>query len=257
METISENQALLDDVWQKIPPEEKKHVFTEAQTTGISTALILIMFGAAIAIGLKQPWYFWGSFAVVPFLFQVASAKAWHIAKPRAIIHYTAARATAVYYAQQAKGEQLIPSLQFKGILSREVPEEELEKEDSFMLEEPEERRAPVPVWVTLFPDSFVMFSETPLGSRKEFACSIFDDISVGSGGFEEDSGEQRKLTISLRNDAGTEQRWTLTSPHAGNLVACERKLQSAIDKRNFALEQSAHAKKAAIQQEIEAALAG
>jgi hypothetical protein len=257
MATISENQALLDDVWQKIPPEEKHHVLTEAQTTGISTALILVTFGAAIAIGLKQPWYFWGSFGVVPFLFQVASAKAWHIGKPRAIVLYTAARATAVYYAQQAKGEELIPSLQFKGVLSRELSEEELGKEDSFMQEGLEERRAPVPVWVTLFPDSFVMFSETPLGSRKEFACSIFDDISIGSEGFEEDSGEQRKLTISLRNEAGTEQRWTLASQHTGNIVACERKLQSAIEKRNFALEQAAHSKKAAIEQEIQAALAG
>lgn len=257
MATNSENQALLDDVWQKIPPEEKQLVLSAAQTTGISTALVLVMFGAAIAIGLKQPWYFWGSFAVVPFLFQVASAKAWNLGKPRAIVHYTAARATAVYYAQLAKGEDLIPSLQFKGILSREFSEEELENQDSFLQEDTEERRAPVPVWVTLFPDSFVMFSETPLGSRKEFACSIFDDISVGSEGFDEDSGEQRKLTISLRNEAGTEHRWTLTSQHTGNLVACERKLQSAIEKRNFALEQSAQAKKAAIEHEIQAALAG
>jgi hypothetical protein len=95
METISENQALLDDVWQKIPPEEKRHVVTEAQTSGISTVAILVMFSAAIAIGLRQPWYFWGSFALVPFLFQVASAKAWHIGKPRVIVEYTAARATA------------------------------------------------------------------------------------------------------------------------------------------------------------------
>lgn len=255
METISENQALLDDVWQKIPPEEKQAVFTDAQTIGISTALILIMFGAAIAIGLHQPWFFWGSFAVVPFLFQVASAKAWNMAKPRVIVHYTAARATAVYYAQQVGGQNLLPSLQFKGILSREVSEEELEKNDSFMQEEGEERRPPVSVWVTLFPDSLVMFSETPLGSRKELACSIFEELSIGTDVGDEDSGEQRKLTISLRNDEGAEQRWILTSSHTGNLVACERKLQSALEKRNFALEQSAQAKKAAIEQEIQAAL--
>jgi hypothetical protein len=257
METTPENQALLDDVWQKIPPEEKQVVFTEAQTIGISTALILIMFGAAIGIGLKQPWFFWGSFAVVPFLFQVASAKAWNMAKPRIIVYYTAARATAVYYAQQVGGQNLVPSLQFKGTLSKEVSQEDLEKADSFMQDEGQEIRPPVSVWVTIFPDSVVMFSETPIGSRKEFACSIFEDISVGSDGFDEDSGEQRKLSISLRDDQGTEQRWLLSSTHTGNLVACERKIQSALEKRNFALEQSAQAKKAAIEHEIQAALAG
>jgi hypothetical protein len=142
-------------------------------------------------------------------------------------------------------------------MLSPETSEEELENNDSFLHEEAEQSRGPVPVWVSLFPDSLVMFSETPLGSRREFACSIFEDISIGTEGGDEDSGEQRKLTISLRNAAGAEHRWTLTSQHIGNLAACERKLQSAIEKRNFLLEQSAHAKKAAIEHEIQAALGG
>jgi hypothetical protein len=257
MATNSENQALLDDVWQKIPAEEKQQVLSEAQTTGISTALIFVMFGAAIAMGLKEPWYFWGAFAVVPFLFQVASAKAWNIGKPRAIVHYTAARATAVYYAHNARGEELIPSLQFKGTLSREVNEEELFTPHSFTQGEAEERREPVPVWVTLFPDAFVIFSETPFGSRKELACSIYDDLSIRGEGFDEDSGEQKKLTISLRDNERADQRWSLTSHHTGNLIACERKLQSALERRDFTREQALHAQKTALEHEAQAALAG
>ena len=255
MAISSENQALLDDIWQKIPPEEKRRVVTEAQTTGISTVVILVMFSAAIAIGLRQPWYFWGSFAIVPFLFQVASAKAWRIGKPRVIVEYTAARATAVYYAQQAKGSELIPSLLFKGTLSQDVSEEQGENFYSFTQEEAEQSRGPIPVWVTLFPDSFVMFSETSTGSRKEFACSIFDDISLGTEGFDEESGEQKKLTISLRNQAGVTQRWTLASYHSGNLTSCERQLQSSLKKRDLILEQAVHARTTNLEHEIHAAL--
>lgn len=256
METLSENDALLLDVWQKIPPEEKTGLVSEAQAAAISTVVILLMFAWGIAVGLEQPWYLWGSFCVVPFLFQIASSKAWRVVRPRAIVQYTAARATAVFYATQAQGQELVPTLQFKGTLERESFEGAEEQEDSFLPHQSEQRRGPVPVWITLFPDSLVMFSETSTGSRKEFACSIFDELSVTPEGFD-DEVDQRKLTLSLRSKDGNEHRWALRSQHASHLTACERKLQNAIEKRNFILEQSANVKRTAIKDQIQAALGG
>jgi two-component system sensor histidine kinase PilS (NtrC family) len=54
METNSINQTLLEDIWQKIPPEEKKQVASQAQSTAISAIVVLIMFGWAMAIGMRE-----------------------------------------------------------------------------------------------------------------------------------------------------------------------------------------------------------
>ena len=257
METSSENEALLADVWQKIPPEEKADLVAEAQATAISTVAILLMFAWGTAVGLHQPWFLWGAFCVVPFLFQVASAKAWNVVRPRAIVEYTAARATAIFYAKQARGEALVPTLQFKGTLERESSGDISQEDEDFLMDNAQEKRGPVPVWVTLFPDSLVMFSEGPDGSKKEFACSVFEDLSVSPEAFDDNDLAQRRLGILLRTSDGAENRWTLKSRNASHLSACERKLQNAIEKRNFLLEQASHAKQNAIREEIQAALAG
>ncbi len=257
METNSENDALLADVWQKIPPEDKKALISEAQSTAISAVVIFLMFGWAIAVGLKQPWYLWGSFCVIPFLFQVLSRKAWNSIKPRAIVEYTAARATATHYASWANGRELLPSLQFKGTLEREISDEVAEQESFLALDPGLAGRGPVPVWVTIFPDSVVMFSESPRGAKRELACSIFEDLSVTSEGFDDDALDQRKLVFALRGPEGVERRWTLKSPHISQLTACERKLQNSIEKRNILLEQAAQTKQTAIKSGIQAALAG
>ena len=242
METPPNNQVLLDDVWQKIPPEEKLQLLAKAQSTGISTIFVLLMFTASMAVGLKSPWIFWGSFFAVPFVFQMASAKAWRITKPRAIVEYTAARASAGMYANQVDGHDLNPILVFKGTLERAEHENADFSSDTFI--EDEEPRGPVPVWVTLFPDSLVMFSESPYGSRREFACSIFDDLSVSSEGMDDITATDKRIVVSLKNKAGEESQWTLRSDYPASLVACERKLHSAIEKRNFLMEQSAQARR-------------
>lgn len=242
METSPNNQVLLDDVWQKIPPEEKLQLLAKAQSTGISTIFVLLMFTASMAVGLKSPWIFWGSFFAVPFIFQMAAAKAWRIVKPRALVEYTAARATASVYAHDVDGHDLNPILVFKGTLERAVQEDAELSSDSFI--EEEQHRGQVPVWVTLFPDSFVMFSESPYGSRKEFACSIFDDLSVTSEGMDDVTASDKRIFVTLKNKGGSESQWTLRSEYPASLVACERKLNTAIEKRNFLMEQAAQAKR-------------
>jgi hypothetical protein len=242
METTPEKQVLLDDVWQKIPPEEKLQLLAKAQSTGISTVFVLLMFTASIAVGFKSPWTFWGSFFAVPFVFQMAAAKAWRLVKPKAIVEYTAARATASIYANQVDGHNLNPTIVFKGSLERAVQEDADLSSDTFV--EEEEPRGAVPVWVTLFPDSLVMFSESPYGSRKEFACSIFDDLSVSSEGMDDVTSTDKRLIVSLKSQAGEESQWTLRSDYPASLVACERKLHGAIEKRNFLMEQAAQARR-------------
>ena len=256
METNSVNEALLQDIWQKIPPEERAEVVTRAQSTAISTILVVLMFGWAMAVGMREQWYFWGTFLIVPFAFQVATSKAWHALKPKLIVEYTAARATACFYAQQANGQHLLPTVQFKGILERQFSDDQQTESDLSELSG-DEHRGPVPVWVTLFPDSLVMFSETPFGSQREFAHSTMEDISASTDEMEEDFGDRRRLMLSVRDEAGAERRWVLTSKHAAQLTVCQRRLLSAMERRQVLMEQTALAKQNAIKQEIQAALEG
>ncbi len=119
----------------------------------------------------------------------------------------------------------------------------------------PEEPTGPVPVWVTLFPDCVVMFSETPFGSRREFAHSIFEDLSASSESPEEDFGAHKRLTISVHDETGAEHRWVLTSTHSAHLSACERKLLQAIECRITLAEEASLASHHNLRHEAQASL--
>jgi hypothetical protein len=207
-----------------------------------------------MAVGMREQWYFWGAFLIIPFAFQVATSKAWHSLKPKLIVEYTAARAAACHYAQQANGHLLVPQAQFKGFLERQFSDDQ-QSESDLITDRPEEPRGPVPVWITLFPDSLVMFSETPFGSQREFAHTFSEDVSVSTEEMEEDLGDQRRLMISARDEKGAERRWVLTSKYSALLTACQRKLLSAMERRQTLAEQASMAKQSAIKQEIQAAL--
>jgi hypothetical protein len=243
METSLENNPLMDDVWQKIPPEEKVLLISQAHGAGISTLFVFLAFTGAIAVGLKMPWMFWGSFFLVPFVFQVASVRSWNVIKPRAIVQFTAARATTSIFAKHARGQDLNPTLIFKGALSRETSEES--SENSLLHQD--DYRGSVPVWITLFPDSLVMFSEQNGGARREFAHSIFDFASVSSEGLDDPSVTEKRILLEIQTRGGNQIRWNLTSAQLASLVVCERKLQGALERRDFILQQTAQAKRGSL----------
>jgi hypothetical protein len=207
-----------------------------------------------MAIGMREQWFFWGTFLVVPFAFQVATSKAWHVRKPKIIVEYTAARATACFYAQQVTGQRRSPSLQFKGLLAHPFPANTT-PEHEISDETLEESTGPVPVWVTLFPDCLVMFSETPFGSRREFAHSLSEDLSASSDSPEEEFGDDKRLTISVHDEMGAEHRWVLTSKHSAHLSACERKLLQAIERRNTSTERTSSKGRYSLRHEAQASL--
>lgn len=242
-DTSSQSSPLLADIWQKIPPKDKVKLIAEAQSTGISTCLVLFSCAAAIAVGLKMPWAFWGTCFVLPFAFQLSSARAWRTVKARVVVEHTAARSTACWFAKQAQGQDLNPSLVFKGKLER-IIDENVRKDSETWLDRFEDTQ-PIAVWITLFPDSFVMFSETPRGARKEFACSLYEELAVSSEGFEDEPGAPRKVLLSLTRGE-TVSNWSLTSEDGASIIVCERKLQSSIDKRNFLLQQQESAQRLA-----------
>ena len=188
-----------------------------------------------------MPWAFWGTCFVLPFAFQLSSARAWRTVKARVVVEHTAARSTACWFAKQARGQDLNPSLVFKGNLER-IIDENATKDSETWLDRFEDAQY-IAVWITLFPDSLVMFSETPRGARKEFACSLNEDLAISSEGFEDEPGSPRKISISLTRGKIV-SNWSLTSDDGASIVVCERKLQGSINKRNFLLQQQESAQR-------------
>ncbi len=242
-----ESAAMAAEVWQKIPPEEKVTLIAKSQSTGISACLILIVFSACAAIGLKNPWFFWGMFLALPFSFQLASFKAWQMERVRLMAVYVAVRTSATWFATQVRGQNLTPTLIFKGVLKKEEGLQEEPQRNTWLDEERD--TGPVEVWVTLFPDSIVAFSEQATGARKELACSLYANFNISSEGFEDESDSEQRLLLSLERASGQVTNWTLTSSSKASLLVCERKLRQTIERRNFQREQEAQAALAAEQE--------
>ena len=241
METPADNRELLADVWQKLPPEEKLNLFSEAKATGISTVVMTFIFATALAIGLKTPWVLWGTFFVLPMAFQIASGKAWRVIKPKALVEYSAARATACFFAAKVGGHNMNPSIILKGICRQQLPD----SGDDELLSDPEElerMRTPKSAWITLFPDSIVIFSESPQGAVNELSRPLLDrDLSITSeepDQFDEPQAP-KTLIVTAKSEKGEMLRWTLSSPFADTLSAFERRFRSALTARDRIAESS------------------
>lgn len=234
MAAVVQSDTSFLDIWRKIPPEEKLLLMARAQAKGISASSILLGAVGSISLGLRIPWLFWSAFVAVPFVFQIASAKAWRSLKPRTMLEYLAARSAARRYAYSANGKDLVVSLMMKGSLHPDfTPEEEQQAIEARL-----EQRDKVDVWIALFPDTLVLMSEKAGGAKLEFAQSLFwDKIDVTAEGFD-DSGAERRLILEVENKRGDRHRWFLTSPFPAALLVLERRI------RTFIAEQRAQAEK-------------
>jgi len=213
-------------MWQRIPPEERLELLAAAQAKAIESIFIFLLMTLGAALGFKNPWIFWGSLVVVPFTFQTMTNKAWRIMKAQPILEYLTARSTARVFATLAEARDLEPALMFRAEL---VPV----FTDTGDVDSPEaafETPSGTPVWVTLFTDTLVIFSESKRGAQLELAHSLFKNFSIGGRG--DDDGEEapsNSVAIAVESHPGEISRWHIKSPHKAKLLACKRLSQSLI----------------------------
>jgi hypothetical protein len=213
-------------MWQRIPPEERLEVLAGAQAKAIESAFLFLLMTLGAALGFKNPWIFWGSLVVVPFIFQTMTNKAWRIMKAQPILEYLTARSTARIFARIAHANDLEPALMFRADLEPILSDETQPDSPEEALEDPSGH----PVWVTLFTDTFVIFSESPRGAQLELAHTLFENFSIGSA--DEEEGEEpslNHLAIAIEASPGEISRWRLKSPHKAKLLACKRLSRSLI----------------------------
>lgn len=213
-----------EDIWGRIPPEERLEILASAQAKGVQASLLLLLMAFSAALGLKVPWIFFGSLALLPFSFQIMTAKAWRIMKTRPMLEYATARSTSRIYAYHAGARELVPGLMFRAELEPSLLGDGLDGLEDELLEKP----AAKPVWVSLYPDTMVIVAEGQAGARLELAHSLFHNFSLTAEGFEEgEEGTSKRLSIEVESQPGTVSRWSLTSRHPATLLACDRRAKA------------------------------
>jgi hypothetical protein len=222
------------DVWGKIPPEEKLVIHSEAHSTGVVAGLIITIASISISIGYNSPLVMWCGFLLVPFSFHIASQISWKKRKPALILEYLAARSASRRFAFQAKASDLTVKLLMRASLTLKVDDEE----DTENLGARKDINSPnkatnshkkIPkVWVALFEDTLVIMSENPGGARAEFIHSVNEKLKI-KGYSPEGEGEyssERKLELGSE-DWGKYllATFVLESMTPGALIVLEKKL--------------------------------
>lgn len=242
---MSEDQAHaaeFEQTWQKVPHEERRELLARSQAKALEVCFIVAIFGCTAAFGLSMPWILLGVAVLLPVLFQVVVARMWIEIKPQTVAHYFVASRTAMRYAELFSPSNPTLKTMFRGTL-QPIDETTTGLDPEFAAEYAEESPShanlPKEVWICLFPEALVMFSENTGGAKLEFIHSILEDFSAVLETPEDLNGSPlpSRLFIEVPDDSQTHSKWLVTSPHPSCLSTCERKIRFLIQRAKIAQE--------------------
>jgi hypothetical protein len=224
-------EAQFKRAWQRVPHEERQTMLNTAQAKGFDTCALVAIFGCSAALSLAMPWILACIATVIPVLYQVITNRVWRELKPKITATYYTASHTANLYAKELKLEQANLRQIFRGKLS-ELPslyseiegDESLDDKDlsSKLIEDwdAEDRGFRPPsatddsgvnyrdVWVCLFPDTMLLFSENPDGAKLELSRSLTAGLSASleEEGYKGDKSAEMHPQGSATDDEDTDE---------------------------------------------------
>jgi hypothetical protein len=220
MSDVTSVQEQIKQAWQKVPTGERRELATRANLKGAQACLLAVLFAGTLAFCFKEPTVLLALLAFIPVFYQVVATREWLEGKPRIAITYFVAEKTATQYARHYRVSDYSVRLLFKGTLSAPVPEPLDPAPPGYTPKKPS-------VWVALFYDRLLMFSEHPEGARLEFSQALSEGLSAFSDASEDPDVIPESLYLETTTEADAQpQRWTLQSAHGETLVACERKIR-------------------------------
>jgi hypothetical protein len=215
-------------IWQKIPIEERQELLTVGKSKGVEVCALTAIFASACAFGLKAPLILLALATLIPILYQVVVARIYQEIRPQLIARYFVASKTATRYAQHLK----IPDPEAKFIFwgkALEVKDEPAPEKNEFSTEYEEEQHLThqnfKEVWICLFSQSLIMFSESPTGAKLELASSLLNDFSLTLE-VSDKGNALNALIIEAPSSEGSKSRWVISSRNQSALIACERKFR-------------------------------
>jgi hypothetical protein len=212
-----------EELWRRIPPEEKLEVLARCHAAGVRAAIAMIGVVATIAVGLKMTILFWLSLFAAPLVFQFCSSKTWKHERSKTILEYLAARSAARRFAFSANSQDLMVQMVFKGT----VYEHRKGIPDALQYERITDRLIEHPVWIALLPDAFVMLAEGNDGADNIVSHLLNEKVTLTarspSGGSEYTA--DRELQISIKDKKDEESIvYTLRSHQPAALVVFEKR---------------------------------
>jgi len=230
---MTENTSLdaqLQELWLKVPEEERRELLAYAQSRAVETCALLTLIGCSTAVGLQMPWMLLAVLVLLPIIYQINTGRLWRELKPQTLVRYFVAGSTAQQFAEQLRSRDPSLKLIFRGSLQAIPIKDDIptETQEQFSDELREEIPAPCDVWISLFPDSLVIISESNAGAQLEFAHSTLHNFAVALDAPDDaDSGHAgNRLLIQTTDEDIVTGRWILSSPHTETLLACERKIR-------------------------------
>jgi len=236
MSDSEELEAQYKKIWQKVPTEERQQMLRAAHVKAVEVCSIVAFFGVTSAFSLSMQWILLCVAILVPVLFQVVVTRMWLDQKPKTIARYFMASRTASLYAKSKNFANPTLKTIFQGVLK---PNPDLQTDiDSEVAEDYAEEVGttaadPKEVWICLFPESLIMFSENSSGAKLEFCHSILTNCSIILETPEDFEGNPlpSHLSIETMAEDGSASKWLVTSQFASALVTCERKVRFFINR--------------------------
>jgi hypothetical protein len=220
MSDVTSVQEQIKQAWQRVPAGERRELSSKADLKGAQACLLAIIFGGTLSFCFKEPTILLALLAFCPVFYQVVATREWLEGKPRIAITYFVAEKTATRYARHVKASDSAARLLFKGTLIDPTAETLNQTIPGFIPNNPS-------VWVALFYDRLIMFSEHAEGARLEFSQSIGEGLSVSSDATDDPNEIPEALYLETKTEGeGAPKRWCLHSSYGECLAACERKIK-------------------------------
>ncbi|MGI6681009.1 MAG: hypothetical protein ACOX3T_05985 [Bdellovibrionota bacterium] len=224
-----------DKLWQKITPEEKIDALNKAHTCGVLACINAVIISGAIAVGLKMKFIFWGVLICTPLIFQFFSSRSWKNLKPSLMLQYLAARSVVRRLAFLEQARNLEPEIIFKGF-AKILPANDVDLEG---ISQAIHNNEFIPVWVSLFSDTIVMFKESQGGGELVFASSINEKLKFECENLNTDETNlmdideekkdylsEKEITLQYVDTRKSSNIIKLRSKQKASLLVFERKLR-------------------------------
>jgi hypothetical protein len=224
-----------DEVWRRIPPEEKLITISRSHGASTITCALVIFVSGALAVGFHNVWIFWGAVLVSPVFFQTTSQRMWRKYRSELVLQYLAARSAARRYAFKSNASDLSVQLLLRGTLTV------IKKtDDQESWQEINSNKQVFPVWIALFRGAVVIMSEGDGGARVRFLHLITKRLEVTAYAKQDKENFRIVELIGSEMDQQHGKIYQLTSDtNPGALLVFEKLLLEYLRKANIVKQRS------------------
>lgn len=226
MEEKDPIEQKLSQTWWMIPPEEKSQLLHQAQAYGVEFCCIVTIMCCTVAFSLHVPWLMLGTALLTPMLYQTSASRLWAELKGKTILRYFFASEAAKRFALTLDCNDISLAMIFRG--TAQTSKDKTPDGISVLpfTEEETSTTSEKNVWVSLFANSILVFSESDTGPILEYGIEGLEHVALSLETPTEDpeNDSQPFLSIKYHPSEGDPIEWAIQSPFPDTLRICEQR---------------------------------